>query len=210
MVKAFMKWYGEPLTDVHIKIPKALPAYTEDIDIQKLLAAAGYKKSHKKLITRDKLLIELALKTGLRRAELANLIPVDVHENALIERQGKGKKDRMIPLTEDLANNLKELTKNHKPDQKVFGLGARVEKLPSGEMTIFISLNGTTIVISQKSQPPFGHDHFGIATDDIEATVKDLKAAGYKITVEITAINSKTKFADFLGPDNVLVGLVQE
>ena len=94
---------------------------------------------------------------------------------------------------------------------KMFGAKTdRVEQLPSGEMAIFLNLNGTTIVISQKSQPPFGHDHFGIETDDIEATVKDLKEAGYKITVDITAINPKTKFADVLGPDNVLIGLVQE
>ena len=94
---------------------------------------------------------------------------------------------------------------------KMFGAKTdRVEKLPSGEMTIFLDLNGTTIVISQKSQPPFGHDHFGIATDDIEATVKDLKEAGYKITVDITTLNPKTKIADFLGPDSVIVALVQE
>jgi integrase/recombinase XerD len=43
MVKAFMKWYGEPLTDVLIKIPKSLPSYTEDVDIEKLLDAIGDK-----------------------------------------------------------------------------------------------------------------------------------------------------------------------
>ncbi len=48
MVKAFLKWYGEPLSDVHIKIPKALPTYTEDVDIQKL----GYRLSrYSKLCT---------------------------------------------------------------------------------------------------------------------------------------------------------------
>src|SRR5512138_2795035 len=106
MVKAFMKWYGESLHDVHIKIPKSLPPYTEDVDIEKLLEAAGDKKSHKSLIERDKLLIETAYKTGLRRAELAHLEPKDLHENNLIVRQGKGMKDRMIPLTPDLAKRL--------------------------------------------------------------------------------------------------------
>ena len=98
MIKAFMLWYGEPLTDVHIKIPKSLPTYTEDGDIEKLLAVIGDKKSHKKSIIRDRLLIETALKTGLRRSELANLKPEDIHENALIVRQGKGQKDRMIVI----------------------------------------------------------------------------------------------------------------
>jgi predicted enzyme related to lactoylglutathione lyase len=86
----------------------------------------------------------------------------------------------------------------------------RVVKRPSGEVTIFLNLNGTTIVISEKSQPPFGQDHFGIATDNIEATVKDLKTAGYKFTMEITAINPKTKIAYFQGPENTLIELVEE
>ncbi len=43
MVKSFMQWYGDPLTDVHIKIPKSLPSYTEDVDIEKLLDAIGDK-----------------------------------------------------------------------------------------------------------------------------------------------------------------------
>ena len=124
MIKAFMLWYGEPLTDVHIKIPKSLPTYTEDGDIEKLLAVIGDKKSHKKSIIRDRLLIETALKTGLRRSELANLKPEDIHENALIVRQGKGQKDRMIPLSPDMADRLHSFTKDHKPGQSVFGLGA--------------------------------------------------------------------------------------
>jgi hypothetical protein len=47
MVKAFMKWYGEPLDDVKVKIPKSLPAYTEDSDIEKLFEAIKNKRSHK-------------------------------------------------------------------------------------------------------------------------------------------------------------------
>jgi integrase len=124
MVKAFMNWYGEPLTDLHIKIPKSLPSYTEDVDIEKLLAAAGDKKTHKGVIVRDTLLIETAYKTGLRRAELAHLKPQDLHENTLIVRQGKGQKDRMVPLTPDLARRLHALAKDVKPGQTLFGLGA--------------------------------------------------------------------------------------
>ena len=69
MITAFMKWYGEPLTDVHIKIPKSLPSYIEDEDIEKLLAVIGDKRSHKGVIERDRLLVEVAYKTGLRRSE---------------------------------------------------------------------------------------------------------------------------------------------
>jgi len=123
MIKAFMKWYGESLDDLHFKIPKNLPTYTENADIEKLLAAIKDKKSHKKSIKRDRLLVETAWKTGLRRAELAKLKPEDIHKDALIVRMGKGQKDRMVPLSPDLADSLQAFVKEHKPGQSVFGLG---------------------------------------------------------------------------------------
>jgi integrase len=79
MVKSFMKWYGEPLDDVNVKVPKSLPSYTEDSDIQKLLMAIGDKRSHKGCVTRDTLMVEVGLRTGLRRSELANLEVKDVY-----------------------------------------------------------------------------------------------------------------------------------
>jgi len=94
---------------------------------------------------------------------------------------------------------------------KMFGAKKdRVVKRPSGGVSIFLNLDGTTIVISEKSQPPFGLDHFGIATDNLDLTVKELKAAGYKFTMEITAIGPKTRIAFFQGPDNALIELVEE
>jgi hypothetical protein len=30
MVKAFMKWYGDPIDDLRIKVPKSIPKYTDD------------------------------------------------------------------------------------------------------------------------------------------------------------------------------------
>ncbi len=94
---------------------------------------------------------------------------------------------------------------------KMFGAKTdRVVKRPSGGVSIFLNLNGTTIVISEKAQPPYGLDHFGIATDNIDATVKELKSAGYKFTMEITAIPPKTRIAFFQAPDNALIELVEE
>ena len=92
-----MKWYGEPIEDLKIKIPKSLPTYTEDTDIQKLLKAIEDKKTHKKTIIRDMLLVETALQSGLRRAELANLTPSDIHNDFLMVCHGKNNKDRMVP-----------------------------------------------------------------------------------------------------------------
>jgi site-specific recombinase XerD len=62
-----MKWYGQPMDDFQAKVPKTLPPYTEDSDIEKLFATIENKKTHKGCIVRDRLLLELALKTDMRR-----------------------------------------------------------------------------------------------------------------------------------------------
>ena len=58
-IKGFMRWYGEPIDDVKIKVPKHLPQYVEDDQIEKLLSAIRGKKSHKRSIERDLLIVEL-------------------------------------------------------------------------------------------------------------------------------------------------------
>ena len=119
-----MKWYGEPMDDLKIKIPKSLPPYTEDAQIEKLIHAIETKKTHKGNIVRDALLVELALKTGMRRGELANLEVHHIHEDFLIVREGKNKKDRVIPFSPPIASRLKSYVKDKKPSDKVFGLAA--------------------------------------------------------------------------------------
>jgi len=116
MIKSFMKWYGEPMDNFKVKVPKNLPPYTEDSDIEKLFAAVESKKTHKGCIVRDSLLVQLALKTGMRRAELANLEPKDIHADFLVVRGGKGGKDRLIPLAPATAQRLQNFIKGMEPD----------------------------------------------------------------------------------------------
>jgi integrase/recombinase XerD len=124
MIRVFMKWYGEPMNDFKIKIPKTLPPYTENQDIERLLSAIRNKKTHKGCIVRDSLMTELALKTGIRRGELANLEPRDVHTDFLVVRNGKGGKDRVISLTSDICLRLKNFIEGMSPNDKVFNLKA--------------------------------------------------------------------------------------
>jgi site-specific recombinase XerD len=124
MIKSFMKWYGEPMDDFRIKIPRSLPPYTEDGDIEKLFTTIENKKTHKGCVTRDALMVELALKTGMRRAELANLAPADIHGDFLMVRHGKGDKDRIIPLSPSIATRLHNFVQNMTPSEKVFKLRA--------------------------------------------------------------------------------------
>ncbi len=124
MIKAFMKWYGEPISDLKVKIPKSIPRYTEDEEIEKVRKAIEDKQSHKGCIARDLLLYDLARTSGLRRAELANLEAKDIHADFLEVRKGKGGKDRTVPLTPTLAVRLQNfiVENNLKSNDKIFFL----------------------------------------------------------------------------------------
>jgi integrase/recombinase XerD len=124
MVKAFMTWYGEPLDDLIIKVPKSIPKYTDDSTIDKVRDAIQNKRSHKKIIPRDLLLFDMYRKTGLRRAELSNLLVKDVHADFVEVRLGKGKKDRTVPLGSELGLRLHNYIREHnlKPDDRIFNL----------------------------------------------------------------------------------------
>ncbi|MFC2066816.1 tyrosine-type recombinase/integrase [Chloroflexota bacterium] len=122
MIRVFMKWYGEPMDDFKVKIPKTLPSYTEDSEIEKLFNAIENKKTHKSCIVRDNLMVALALKTGMRRSELGNLEVKDIHQDFLLVRNGKGGKDRVIPLAPVIVQRLQNFIQGKQPNEKVFGL----------------------------------------------------------------------------------------
>jgi integrase/recombinase XerD len=121
-IKGFMKWYGEPIEDLKIKRPRTLPPYIEDEDIERLLKAIDRKRASIKVNMRDRLLVELALKTGMRRGELANLVVGDIHDDFLIVRQAKGNRDRMIPLITGINLKLHRFINGKKPEDSVFNL----------------------------------------------------------------------------------------
>ena len=122
-LRPFMEWYGEKL-NLKIKTSQSLPPKVRDEEIQKLLEAVKAKTTHKKSIERDTLLIEMAALSGLRRGELANLEVQDVHldKGILIVRQGKGQKDRIVPLAKTLKARLSKLMGDRDSKEKVFGL----------------------------------------------------------------------------------------
>ena len=124
MVKSFMKWYGQPMDEFKVKVPRSLPPYIEDDQIKRLLNAIASKRTHKKSIVRDQLLVQLAVMTGLRRAEMAELEARDVHTDFIVVRNGKGGKDRVIPLAPSIAQNLSIFVKGMEPNEKVFKLKA--------------------------------------------------------------------------------------
>lgn len=81
------------------KIPKKLPVYLTEDEVDRLLNI--------NLVTpydyRNKAMLELLYATGLRISELCNLKLTDVDvENCFVRVFGKGKKERIVPVT-DLA-----------------------------------------------------------------------------------------------------------
>ncbi|MCL0104940.1 tyrosine-type recombinase/integrase [Dehalococcoidia bacterium] len=123
IVNGFMAWYGERLTS-KIRVPQTLPNYIESEDIDKLKSALRANQTHKGVVERNILLIELAIKTGLRRSELSNLKVGDINldRRYLVVRQGKGQKDRIIDLAPSLVELLIPFLKGKDQQESLFGL----------------------------------------------------------------------------------------
>jgi integrase/recombinase XerD len=105
-VKAFFKWLAREsyvlsnpasemeLPRVHRKLPKHILTAEE---VERILAQTGL---HGELGVRDRAILETLYSTGIRRSELIHLrlYDVDTRNGTLMVRQGKGQKDRMVPL----------------------------------------------------------------------------------------------------------------
>lgn len=86
-----MKRYGQPMDEFKVKISRTLPPYTEDDQIERLLNAMDSKMTHKGSIVRDQLLVQLDVKAGLRRAEMADIEARDVHNGFYSDKKRKGR-----------------------------------------------------------------------------------------------------------------------
>jgi integrase/recombinase XerD len=67
-------------------------------------------------------MLSLIYSCGLRRSELLNLKPVDIDSKRgiVVIRQSKGKKDRIVPLSEKILILLREYYKYYKPNTYLF------------------------------------------------------------------------------------------
>ena len=129
VLNSFFKWYSGEELPLKIKQPKTLPQYVPGEEIDQLIRGIRQKKSHKKSVQRDVLLVEVGKMTGLRRGELANLKVGDLHLNGddpvLLVRAGKGNKDRAVALNPYITNQLATFVRGKPHDESVFGLAAR-------------------------------------------------------------------------------------
>lgn len=168
ILKVFLKWYGEEL-DINIRVPKMLPSYVEKSDIEKLLEAMRAKKSHRSTIDRDILLVDLAIHTGLRRSELASLRvgDIDVERQFLVVRQGKGSKDRAIPLSGSTANKLVTFIDANDKKDSLFGIAPATI---SGKIKTFAKKAGVDIHTHSL------RDYFATSLSEKGATIREIQS----------------------------------
>ncbi len=105
-LKAFFKWLAKqnyvlsnPASELELpRVPRRLPRHllTHD-EVERVL---NHTLLHGDKGIRDRAIIETLYATGLRRSELMRLTlyDVDLRNGTLLVREGKGKKDRMVPL----------------------------------------------------------------------------------------------------------------
>ena len=103
--------------------------------------------------------------------------------------------------------------------QSMFGAELiETRQMADGRTIVELSLNGSRVLVmnptnqsKSDTQPGAGYgiDHFGIGTDDLEAAVEDLKAKGVEFTVGIRESRPGVKISFLLGPENVLIELLE-
>ncbi|MEE9355899.1 MAG: site-specific tyrosine recombinase XerC [Methylococcaceae bacterium] len=107
-VKAFFKWLTKenyilynPASELELpKRHRRLPQYI--LTAEEVEQILNQTSLHGELGIRDRAIIETLYSTGIRRIELINLklYDIDMINGTLMVREGKGKKDRMLPLGE--------------------------------------------------------------------------------------------------------------
>jgi len=122
-IKAFFQWLTKEnyllynpaseleLPKVHRRLPKAILTHAE---VEQILAQTLL---HGELGIRDRAIIETLYSTGIRRSELIHLrlYDIDTRNGTLMVREGKGKKDRLVPLGQRAGSWIDKYTDTVRP-----------------------------------------------------------------------------------------------
>ena len=103
------------------RVERRLVSFLHEVEVKALLAAPDRKTW---VGRRDHALLAVALQTGLRVSELAALVcaDVDLHPGAHLRCHGKGRKERITPLTPLTCGILRPWLAEHRgdPDRPLF------------------------------------------------------------------------------------------
>ena len=150
-VKSFLFWSAEnnyldrnrikPVTS--LRTEKKLPNVLTANYINELLDTLPVNTNKD---IRDKAILELMYSSGLRVSEVSNLMTKDIRNNKSIKVIGKGRKERILPITQRSFNSINNYIKtsreafiNDKSGQYLF-LGVRGGKLSDREIRRIVKL----------------------------------------------------------------------
>ncbi len=148
-VRAFFKYLARtnqllsnPASDLELpKVPQRLPRMVLNVsEVERVLALPDVREA---LGLRDRAILETLYSTGIRRKELCRLsvYDLDVERGTLLVREGKWKKDRMVPIGERalawVEKYLLEVRGGFvvEPDPKTLFLGLQGEPLDPAWLT---------------------------------------------------------------------------
>jgi len=98
-----------------LKTSRKLPMFIEQAQMERLLDDIDFGEGFAGL--RDHLIIDLLYNTGMRRAELTGLNVSDVNfSKQELKALGKRNKERIIPLSHRMTNNIKEYLASRKTE----------------------------------------------------------------------------------------------
>jgi len=142
-LRVFFKWLTRqnvilynPASELELpKVEKRLPKHV--LTVSEAEAVLSQPDLGEVLGVRDRAILETLYSTGIRRMEVAGiaLTDLDAERGTLMVRQGKGKKDRMIPIGERALAWIERYTGEARPELVV----------PPDEGTLFLTSDGEPI-----------------------------------------------------------------
>jgi integrase/recombinase XerD len=154
-VRAFFRWAARsnhvlynPASEIELpKVERRLPkpALTA-AETEQVLATCDLGEP---LGLRDRAMLEVLYSTGIRRSELANLaiFDLDVERSTLLVRQGKGRKDRFVPIGERAVTWAMAYLTNVRPNLATQLSGT----------SLFLTVDGTSFCPDRLSQIARGY-----------------------------------------------------
>jgi integrase/recombinase XerD len=151
-VRGFFHWMrktGRLVADPseRLALPKKgrhLPRVLSEQEIARLIEAPDTRTA---LGLRDRALLEVLYATGLRHAEAhaIDLADVDLGNGRLVVREGKGRRDRVVPLTETAVVWLRRYLRTARPELvagPTRGRGGRLRRPPSPTSALWVTTAG--------------------------------------------------------------------
>lgn len=131
---------------------KQIPFSEEEMNMEKL---KGFQPKNGSFL--KELIVETLYQTGIRRAELVNLLLEDVDlSKREIKVIGKGNKARIIPIAQNLAADFEKYMKERKPlkeSEMYFFINAKGKKL--NDKFVYSTVNSyLSLVTSKKKKSP--------------------------------------------------------